>query len=791
MYALTRFSLEHPRLCGALLLLITIGLAAGLPRLQHAYGYTAIIGSDHPVIETLNDMVDQFGGGIPARIRWACGDGQACGSVFDRASLEMAAALTSKLGSLDEVRDVYGIANSGLLVPEPSGFSVRHFVEHGIPVANAEELAGFALRDPSWLGSLVSSDLKAGTIFVVPDDSGHRSERALVEAIDEALAAYRSQGFEFYLAGGPIDGFVAGRDLSESTSRVIPVTVLLIALVLFALYRSWQDVAVSLVCMGIALLWTYGLLGWLGWPQDGLLEVLAPLLMVVGVCDAVHMLAHSAEPGARDRLAMPADTRARLLAAAQDVGGPCFITTATTAAAFMSFTVSGLAGFQRFGAISAFGVVACLLLSFALLPILAERLPRRNAARDRRLRAQRAWVAALNALLRLPERHCFAVLSASSALLLLGGLGWYSGLRVDTDWASTLGEESNIVQAKRFDERQRFAINELEIELTLPRSAPVEAPETLARIEAFENAAAGLPSVLGTKSVLALISQLNRLLHDNDPAFERVGDSLAANAEILELIGFDDPDMLGIWLNLDRTRLRITTNNREGSAQQQGELLRAIGAIAKKHLGPDWGIRLSGNAAVEYAWTNEVQMTQIRSFPIALALVFAIVSCFLRSPGLALVALIPAVLPIVVTLGAMGWAGMNLDMGRAMIAAILLGIAVDDSIHILSRYRLCRIAGLDPRAAIRNAVLHVGRAIVTTSLSLSLGFLALTASAWQSISSFGLFVSLAIGVALVAALVVLPAVIVACGPILSRADSWREHRGQRSPMISGALNGRP
>jgi predicted RND superfamily exporter protein len=172
------------------------------------------------------------------------------------------------------------------------------------------------------------------------------------------------------------------------------------------------------------------------------------------------------------------------------------------------------------------------------------------------------------------------------------------------------------------------------------------------------------------------------------------------------------------------------------------------------------------------------------------------VAIFLRSPGLALAGMIPAVLPIVVTLGAMGWAGMSLDMGRAMIAAVLLGIAVDDSIHVLRHYQLRRVAGDDPNDAIRSAVLHVGRAIVTTSLSLSLGFLALAASAWQSIASFGLFVSLAILGALAAALVVLPALVFAWAKVrrvvpleLGRAaPSWQP--GEERLARRGSSTGR-
>jgi predicted RND superfamily exporter protein len=140
-------------------------------------------------------------------------------------------------------------------------------------------------------------------------------------------------------------------------------------------------------------------------------------------------------------------------------------------------------------------------------------------------------------------------------------------------------------------------------------------------------------------------------------------------------------------------------------------------------------------------------------------LVIALVAIFMRSMRLAAMAIVPTLLPVVVTLGAMGWIGMSLDVGRAMIAAVLIGIGVDDSIHLLSQYKARRLEGQRPREAMSAAVRHCGRAVVTTSVALSLGFLTLMASAWQSISSFGFFVSIAILAALGATLFVLPALV--------------------------------
>ncbi len=107
----------------------------------------------------------------------------------------------------------------------------------------------------------------------------------------------------------------------------------------------------------------------------------------------------------------------------------------------------------------------------------------------------------------------------------------------------------------------------------------------------------------------------------------------------------------------------------------------------------------------------------------------------------------------------MGWTGTPLDVGSSMVAAVVIGIAVDDAIHLLSQYRRLVGSGVEPPAAIRGATLHVGRAVVTTSVALTIGFFALSLSDWRSISSFGVLSGVAILGALVAVLLVLPALV--------------------------------
>ena len=119
----------------------------------------------------------------------------------------------------------------------------------------------------------------------------------------------------------------------------------------------------------------------------------------------------------------------------------------------------------------------------------------------------------------------------------------------------------------------------------------------------------------------------------------------------------------------------------------------------------------------------------------------------------------------------MGWWNITLDVGTAMVSAIVIGIAVDDTVHLLFQYRRRRLEGLQATAAIEQSIVNVGQAIVTTSLALTIGLFALVLSPWQSVASFGFLAGLAVAGALIADLTVLPALIVLVSRVQARRGS--------------------
>ena len=506
-------------------------------------------------------------------------------------------------------------------------------------------------------------------------------------------------------------------------------------------------------------------MGWLGWPQTAVTQALAPFIVVVGICNAVHLIArHASELGVTGGATRTA-REAATLAAARDIGGPCCIASATIAAGFASFAASGALCFLHFGVIAAFGVLAALALCFSLLPVCLVRMPRDGPALAP---VSLAWRRALELVVDGALRRSRLVLAGALALCAVAAIG-LAKLRVEVDVYHLFGEETRVVRWIRFIEEHLREPDTLDVVLTLPEAKHLDDPEVLATLSRLSDSLAGLSGLGPARSLLDPLRWLNRLRHRDDPAFEQPGASAAANAELLHLLSRHDPQALARWVSREARHVRVEVEVQAGTQSHGEAVLARVRQLLAADFLRDYRPELNGPMKVFVRMVAEVQRTQLASFASATLVVAGMVAIFLRSLSWGLVAMLPTLFPVLVTLGAMGLAGVYLDMGTAMVAAVVLGIAIDDSVHLLMQYRRRRAEGSEPCEAIRAAVLHVGRAVVTTSLALSLGCFVLTLSTWESVASFGFLSGLAILVAGVADLVILAAVIAAG----ARLERWR------------------
>ena len=736
---MSTLALRHPRVALALVLLVTAWALIGVGRLHTGVGYRALLGPHHPALERLDRHLDRFGGGLPVAAVWTCGPGRACESALDEASLQMAAAVGERLAALPGVRRVDSPATAPVLVPAVIGLpETRWLASRGRPASDLAALVPHALADPLWVGQLVSADGRTGAVLVHLAASDGETSRRVVEVLRAALAPWEARGFAFALVGGPVEFVVAGAELEATMRRIVPLMVGLIALMLTLLLGSVRHAVLALAAVGLAVLWVLGLMGWLGWPQSSLTQALAPLVLTVGVCAAVHLLTAWGRRGG--------DAARAAAAACREVARPSLLTALTTAAGFASLATSPVSSIAQFGVLAATGALVALLLTFTIVPIGLTTVPGGRPVR-------RQWTRAIVRLTARAQRRPAVVWALTAVVLLASGLG-LARLRIDASFEDLYGEDSLVVQwARQVGETLRRP-DTLEIAVTAGSPIP---PDAFRVLDVLAERLAGVEGLGRSWSVLPSMRRLNEVLHRDVLVLDGREDEKGRPASLLRLLASEEPEVIASFVDAPTGGLRLVV---EADKLPQDRLRTTLAAV-HRHVAAvvpsDWPVTVTGPLEVVQVMIDAIRTTQLRSFATAAAIVFGLVVVFFRSLRLGLLAMVPTGLPVLVTLGLMGLLGRPLDVGSAMVAAVVLGIAIDDAIYVLTARERALARGHSPRKAMRMAIEHTGHAVVTTSIALAVGFLTLLLSPWHAIASFGMLATAAVVIALLAVLVVLPA----------------------------------
>ncbi|NNL85720.1 MAG: MMPL family transporter [Myxococcales bacterium] len=739
MHRLTALSLNHPVWIGLALLAATSFFAAGLARIETAVGYRAFLGEEHPALRALDRLADTFGAGYGMAAVWRCGPSEACDDVFDASSLLMAEVVADELRERAPFVRVDGPASSPLWSLDGSAPRLLYPPE----ATDRSAVASFralALENRWWVGQIVSADASAGALLMQLRDATSRTSEDAVRFAREALAPFEAKGFEFALIGGPVEFVVAGRELADATGRMIPVMIALTGVVLILVAGRALPALLALVVIGIAVIATLGLLGWSNWPQNSLSQALPPLVLVIGVCDVIHLLtAYASELPENATREVRTES---LVRAAARVSRACVLTSLTTAVGFASFSIGELESLGRFGWAAAWGVMVALVLTFSLLPMLVVYLP---AHRARPPVANRRLVGSLRYLGNPSSRRAKGALIAAGILSAAAYFGWLR-LEVEASFEDLYGEKSQVV---RWVERARALRQPETLEIVLHVPAGTDASDDVVR------------AAIEEVEALAELDGLSRPL--------ALGRALGADGRLLRELQRLAPTLVRLYYDGDRAfRVSLQADKLDQGALRS--LLGEVETMLTENLA-EYTPEVTGTLPTVAAMIDAIRATQLSSFTLALVVVVISIGVFFGSCRLALVSLVPTLLPVLWTLGAMGWFGVALDVGSAMVAAVILGLAVDDTIHVLSVVQREQARGATARRALATSIDEVGRALITTSVALIAGFGALALSPWNAVASFGAVAAVAIAAALAANLWLLPA--------LLRAWEDRPFRGVR------------
>jgi len=289
----------------------------------------------------------------------------------------------------------------------------------------------------------------------------------------------------------------------------------------------------------------------------------------------------------------------------------------------------------------------------------------------------------------------------------------------------------------------------------------VKDPRFLEKVDALEAYLRAYPEVSRVFGLPDPLRRMNRLLNEDRPEYEVLPGSREATAQYLLLLSLAGGDeMLGFLTNADYSTVQVVAMLRLVGTTREGEILRELKRYLAEHFGPD-GVtyELTDAAVLNPTLAHHLVNSHFETFGLAFVLIFGAMTLLFRSVRVGLLSIVPNVLPVLLTAGILGFAGITLNVVTVMVASIAIGIAVDDTIHILTRYRLERLEAPGPGEAMRRTLASSGRAVVFTSVVFTSGFMITFFSQFKIPFHFGILCASIMVGALLADLLILPALL--------------------------------
>lgn len=585
--------------------------------------------------------------------------------------------------------------------------------------------------DASWVeGTFVDRAHTLAVIAVTPKRGTNVEERA--RELARWLRAQRAPNVRVELSGMPAVRASMVDALERDQVRLVALAVLGSMLVLIVGMRSWSGVILPLASAGMASAFVIGAMAAYGEPINLLNNTIAPLLITIGLGDAVHLIARYREELRRDPDRLGAARRTvRAMASA------CFLTAATTAIGFGSLVVSDTSIVRRYALLAAGGVLLGFVVTITFLPAALTGL----SLRDRPLSKSELLERTAAVIAAICARRAKLVLGAALAVLAIA-LFVGRDVRVDSTLSGQLDPSARERRTFALLEERLGGVRMLEIGI-----AGVGAGD-LARIAELERWLRAQPGVLRVEGPPDVLSRIWSSLGGEDALESEARiDALVAVAAEVEL-----------WQRYVRDRnARIEVRLADAGESATARLLDRL----ERRLAP-WPEHVVGGEAARSARGLDRLIRDLGgSVGLAAVLIFVVIGAFLRSGRLGLISILPNVLP----LAYMTVRDIPLHAATTIVFSVSIGLAVDDTIHILARYREEIARGRGRIGAMMRSLRSSGRAALVSAATIWVGYATLMFASFVPIRLFGELSLIALGTALACEIAVLPALLALFGPI--------------------------
>lgn len=618
-----------------------------------------------------------------------------------------------------------------------------------------QRIRSVVLNEPSLAGRLIDPEARVTTISVtlqMPD--AYNNTKHVVEIMEYVKGlsekyAERYSNVEFYHSGVIPINYSFAKQSQKDMSSLVPVMLGLIILILVVFLRSVLGVFMIVATMVCSVVVTMGVSGWGGFFLSTATVNVPIVVFTIAVADCVHIFI-----GVQDGI-MAGMSRKEAVRYSLNLNWmPIFITSSTTAVGFGMLMMSESPVFVDFGIMSAVGVVTAYLLSITLFSSLLTVTP--IASKKGVKKTSSLFMSFISEFVIRNRNILF--FAGVTLIFIMGCLSFNN----------TVNDESSKYFAKSTEFRQGIDIREeylagtqsMDWAIYSNEAGGISDPDFIAFVNEFSTWMRSQPEVDHVYTISDIYKNLNKNMHQNNQDYYRVPEERDLAAQYLLLYEMSLPYGLGLnnQINIDKSAVRIFTTIKNMGSREVIALEKRAKKWVSDHA-PEVRVA-AASPTLMFAHISEKNMKQmLMSTFIALLIISFILIFALRSFRIGIISLFPNVLPALVGFGFWSLISGEINLGLSIVSSLTIGIIVDDTVHFLSKYIQARQEGMNSEEAVRHSFSKVGRALMITTIALSVGFSLLGLSSFRLNSDMGILTALIILIALVIDFIVLPSLL--------------------------------
>jgi hydrophobe/amphiphile efflux-3 (HAE3) family protein len=596
--------------------------------------------------------------------------------------------------------------------------------------------------------NLISTDKKKTIITLILEDIEAKEE--VIPAIEEIIAEEKD-GLSLYQIGMPL----VSRALAEYTEKdflhLPPITFLLMAFILFCLFRNLLGVLVPTGSVLVALTWTFGLISWSKTPLSMLTMIVPIVIIAVGTAYCMYILA-----AYFDSIGKADSAKEASFLCFTHVGFPTALAIITTTIGLGSLLLNKITAIREFAIFSCFGIGSLLIILLIVLPAVLALLPL-SQKKEQQTKTKHDFLDSLLAkIITLNLRHQNVTLPIVAFITLISLVGIYQ-IKVESNPVDYFKKDTPISQHFHDIYQDMAGSFPLNVVLDSKIESYFEDPDNLMMISRLQRFFDSLDNVDKTISVVDYLKLINYATNQyKEEYYSLPEESFEVRMLMNSYVSMLGKDMFDRFLNNEISKINIILRTHIASSRDFLLIKEKIHDYLGENLPEDFDFEVTGFGIVISQSSHLLTKGQVKSISLTLVLIFAVMLLLFLSGKAAFIALIPNCFPIVINFGLMGWLGIELSIATSLIACIAIGLAVDDTIHYLVRYNSEFKKDMDKDRALHDTIKSVGRPIIFTTLTIGIGFSILLFSHFKPTAIFGLLMVITMLAALVGDLLLLP-----------------------------------